>query len=252
MSDWNDHLARAIRALGRPGFPQALEAALARLIPFRICMIFSYDGRRRPQSLYHNMAGEVAGIVVGAYSDGPWLLDPFYGEISAGRRSGVFHLRELAPDGFFRTEYYQKHYRRTGIRDEMGIPAVLEGGATAVLSIARTLEAPGFSRTERRLYADVAPVVAALMAAHWGEARPSPDPTEAPQLETVLHRLARDLLTAREVEVIGMILKGYSAAAIAARLEISEGTVKVHRKNSYRKLGISSQAELFSLFIASV
>lgn len=257
MSVWNENLALAIRAVGGPGFPAALEDALASLIPFRICMVFSYDGQGKPQSLHHNMATDVASIVVQDYAAGPYLLDPFYAEVRAGRREGVFHLRELAPDSFFRSEYYLKHYRRTGIRDEMGIPATVAGGATAVVSIARTMEDAFFSRAERARYADVAPVVRALMFAHWGQSAsafraPSLSAaTEPPQLDTVLRRLAGDRLTGREIEVIGMILRGYSAAAIASGLDISEGTVKVHRKNAYRKLGISSQAQLFSLFIAS-
>ncbi|HAT43389.1 MAG TPA: hypothetical protein DCS87_16900, partial [Rheinheimera sp.] len=38
-------------------------------------------------------------------------------------------------------------------------------------------------------------------------------------------------------------------ALTAEKLQTSEGTVKIHRKNIYRKLDIGSQAELFSLFI---
>lgn len=257
MSVWNEKLALAICAIGRPDFALALEGALASLIPFRICMVFSYEGQGKPQSLHHNMAADVAAIVVQDYAAGPYLLDPFHAEVRAGRREGIFHLRELAPDGFFRSEYYLMHYRRTGIRDEMGIPATVAGGAVAVVSIARTMEAAFFTRAERARLADVAPVVRALMQAHWGQSSPDPrgaplpTATDPPQLDTVLRRLAGDRLTAREIEVIGLILKGYSAASIAFGLEISEGTVKVHRKNAYRKLGISSQAQLFSLFIAS-
>lgn len=256
MTVWNEKLALAISAIGGLGFPKALEDALASLIPFRIFMVFSYDGQGHPQALHHNMETEVASIVVQDYVAGPYLLDPFYTEVCAGRREGVFHLRELAPDSFFRSEYYLTHYHRTGIRDEMGIPVSLEGGATAVVSIARTKEGTSFSRAEMARYADVAPVVRALMFAHWRQTTafrvPSPDAaTEPPQLATVLRKLTGDVLTGREIEVIGMILKGYSAAAISSNLEISEGTVKVHRKNAYRKLGISSQAQLFSLFITS-
>lgn len=258
MSVWNEKLALAIGAVGRPDFPAALEDALSSLIPFRICMVFSYDGQGNPQPLHHNMATDVASIVVQDYAAGPYLLDPFYAELRTGRREGIYHLRALAPDSFFRSEYYLKHYRRTGIRDELGIPATLTEGVSAVLSIARTMEAPFFTRADFRRYAEVAPVVRALMSAHWAkptsEVRGSPPATaaEPPQLDTVLRRLAGDLLTTREIEIIGLILKGYSAAAIAAGLKISEGTVKVHRKNAYRKLEISSQAQLFSLFIASV
>jgi hypothetical protein len=45
------------------------------------------------------------------------------------------------------------------------------------------------------------------------------------------------------------MISGYSSALTAQRLNTSEGTIKIHRKNIYRKLDIGSQAELFSLFI---
>jgi DNA-binding CsgD family transcriptional regulator len=44
-------------------------------------------------------------------------------------------------------------------------------------------------------------------------------------------------------------LRGNSSKAIAKRLSISQETVKVHRRNLYAKLGVSSQSELFSLFL---
>ena len=40
-----------------------------------------------------------------------------------------------------------------------------------------------------------------------------------------------------------------ASISIATLLNISVGTVKVHRKNIYAKLEISSQSELFSLFL---
>jgi len=251
MSIWNEKLGLAIRLIGQIGLPRALEEALGAVLPFRICMVFSYDGNRKPQALHHNMPADVAAIVVGDYIAGPYLLDPFYTQLRASPRDGVFHLRDLAPDSFFRSEYFLKHYRRTGIRDELGIPCQIAPGVTIILSVARTMEAPAFTRSERRRLTEIAPIISALIFAHWGQTRPATDPgrAETPQLETVLRALAQDRLTAREIEVIGMVLKGYSAAAIAEDLSISHGTVKVHRKNAYRKLHISSQAELFLQFI---
>jgi DNA-binding CsgD family transcriptional regulator len=46
-----------------------------------------------------------------------------------------------------------------------------------------------------------------------------------------------------------MVLRGHSSEAIALRLGISTGTVKVHRRNVYRKLGISSQTQLLSVYL---
>jgi DNA-binding CsgD family transcriptional regulator len=52
-------------------------------------------------------------------------------------------------------------------------------------------------------------------------------------------------LTKREAEITAFILQGHSSLSISLILNISTETVKVHRKNIYRKLRISSQAELF-------
>src|SRR3546814_20372057 len=54
-------------------------------------------------------------------------------------------------------------------------------------------------------------------------------------------------LTPREAEVRDLLLRGCSTDAVALRLSISRHTVKAHRKAIFRKLGISSLAELLSL-----
>ena len=54
------------------------------------------------------------------------------------------------------------------------------------------------------------------------------------------------LLTPREVEVIELIAAGETNAGIAARLLISESTVKSHVKHILRKLGASHRAEAVS------
>lgn len=55
----------------------------------------------------------------------------------------------------------------------------------------------------------------------------------------------------REGEVIKMIVAGHSNYSIGSHLTITVGTVKIHRKNAYRKLRICSQSELFSLIFAA-
>jgi DNA-binding CsgD family transcriptional regulator len=56
-----------------------------------------------------------------------------------------------------------------------------------------------------------------------------------------------DALTAREREIVELMLRGCSSEAIALRLGRSRHTVKDHRKQIFRKLGIASLAELFAL-----
>ncbi len=51
-------------------------------------------------------------------------------------------------------------------------------------------------------------------------------------------------LTTREQDVARLVASGLSNKAIALRLGLREGTVKVHLHNIYQKLGISSRVEL--------
>jgi DNA-binding NarL/FixJ family response regulator len=53
-----------------------------------------------------------------------------------------------------------------------------------------------------------------------------------------------DALTPREVELVRMVSQGLRNKAIAERLAISEGTVKVHLHNIYEKLGVDGRLEL--------
>ena len=59
-------------------------------------------------------------------------------------------------------------------------------------------------------------------------------------------------LTPRASEVVNAILHGNASKAIAALLGISVETVKLHRKNAYRKLGVRNQSELFYRFIQTL
>ena len=56
-------------------------------------------------------------------------------------------------------------------------------------------------------------------------------------------------LRPRERDVIELVSQGFGSAAISTLLQVTLETVKTHRKRAYRKLHISSQAELFALML---
>ena len=60
------------------------------------------------------------------------------------------------------------------------------------------------------------------------------------------------LLSPREAEVCAGIILGYTTVGISLNCGISINTVATHRKRAYRKLGISSQNELFSRYFRLV
>lgn len=217
-------------------------------------MVFAYSGPAKPVSLYHNMTAERAATVIADYSKGPYLLDPFYNATVNLKETGVRRLRDLAPDQFYSSEYFKRHYVRTRIRDEVGFFFRPRADMGVVVSITRPIEQPLFSATELRTIRAAEPVISTLAESHWKDAgdnqasageRHQSDPINA-----ALDQMARNVLTAREIEITSLILRGHSSASIAALLKIVEGTVKIHRKNIYQKLSVSSQSELFSLFIS--
>jgi two-component system NarL family response regulator len=92
--------------------------------------------------------------------------------------------------------------------------------------------------------APVADVLAAVRAARAGRSCVSPHARER-----LAERSRSPELTAREREVLALLAEGRSNATIAAVLEITHGTVKLHVRSILAKLGVEdrSQAALVAL-----
>ncbi len=71
-------------------------------------------------------------------------------------------------------------------------------------------------------------------------------------IDAAVANFGTSLLTPREVQVLHLVLHGNSAKEAARSLNISLETVKQHRKSAYNKVGISSQKELFDLFVSAL
>ncbi len=254
-AEWHQALGQAVNALEMPEFPAILVAALHHVALFDYCVIFGYAGSGRPADLYDDFGPRRRDIFVSVYQSGPYLLDPFYHASRQRIQAGLYRLRELAPDRFYQSEYYRSYYIRTGLAEEIGFVIHPNDAATIVMSLMRAGHRTLFATRELRHLRAVAPVIIALAGRHWRDfAEPAshgarhPDPAMLPSFELP----GQPRLTRREGEVVSLVLRGHSSVAIAQELGIAAGTVKIHRKNIYAKLGLSSQAELFSLFLSSV
>jgi DNA-binding CsgD family transcriptional regulator len=60
-----------------------------------------------------------------------------------------------------------------------------------------------------------------------------------------------EMLTPREREILELLSTGLRAPSIAARLYLSQSTVRNHLSTAFRKMGVTSQAEFFELVAAS-
>ena len=59
------------------------------------------------------------------------------------------------------------------------------------------------------------------------------------------------LLTSREQEIASLASTGLSNKGIARRLELSEGTVKVHLHNIFQKTGVQRNVGAFGAIITT-
>ncbi len=258
---WNSAVGDAISALATPQFPQSLVNALRLVAGFDHSVMFAYCGEARPLDLFDNFPPGKRRIFVTAYQEGPYMLDPFFLAGSRGVHKGLYRLRDLAPDRFYQSEYFRSYYVQTGLSEEIGFFVHLPADVTAVISLMRTDQSPPFNAREFRELKACEPVVGALARQHWqglyrrfstADASGDGPPAIQRQIEFAFHNFGKSVLTPREREVVEYVLKGYSSDAIGKILEISAGTVRIHRKNIYAKLGINSQGELFSQFIEAL
>ena len=93
-------------------------------------------------------------------------------------------------------------------------------------------------------------IVAAIEAAAQGLVVLHPDILTALQRTEPVRRSPGELdgaLTAREIEVLGMLAEGLANKNIAFRLGISEHTVKFHIASIFTKLSASSRAEAVAI-----
>ncbi len=257
--NWHDKVAKVIAAEDTPAFPAVLVSALRCVVPFDFSVLFVYRGQFRPVCVHDTFTPKQRVVFVDDYQEGPYLLDPFYKFCADQSKPGLYRLREIAPDRFYHSEYYRSYYRRTGLAEEIGFLIELDHGMMLVISLMRAGSSAPFSDRDFNKLRKVEPMIHAVSARHWQNPEflrdhhktHTPDPIVLDShVTSAFEKFGDGILTRREGEVVRMVLRGHSSESIGNRFGISTGTVKIHRRNIYAKLGISSQSELFSLFIS--
>lgn len=258
---WNDSLAATVAAIGTTDFAPALIDALKHVAPFNYSVIFAYCRSARPVDLFDTFPAAKRRVFVDDYQAGPYLLDPLFIAKPETWGPGPHRVADLAPDRFPQSEYFRSYYVQTGLSEEIAFFVPIKSGTRIVISLMRDAgRLQAFATRERKRLQSIAPLVVAAATHHWKdiEARfsgPNPDSrineTER-LLVSAFHRFGEGRLTPRESEIAELVLKGNSSEAIGKILGIATGTVRIHRKNIYMKLGIGSQGELFSRFVASI
>jgi DNA-binding CsgD family transcriptional regulator len=208
-----------------------------------------------PEILHHTINPEDARHYLDRYIAGPYLLDPLYQLAMKPNKPLMCRFRDAQPDRFRSSEYYHQYCERTHLVDEMDFVLGVSDTTTVVLVVAR--RARMFSKAELQRLQLISSIVSNAMRNIWN--RWSARGDAAPRDRALHHRLTTEfenfgegVLTARERQITQLLLRGHSSKSVARELDIAPGTVMVHKRNLFSKLGITSQYELFSLFISNL
>jgi DNA-binding CsgD family transcriptional regulator len=264
---WAAASAEIVDHLDEPILPALLARALSTFIAYEFSVIFIYCGNANPIHIHDTFPNPAARAGLINYVKSTYVLNPFYTAYQRGLASGVYRMRDLAPDGFFDNDLFQK-YKISGTSSEEigyltdGWPAgqeelcvALEMGNNecAEITLSRKSDLGGFVDKDIVNLSPIIPFLAAAFRRYWRQARftylaSTPDT----RTDDAFRTFGGNRLSPRERQLSQLLLRGHSTISVGLQLGISPTTVKTHRKNLYAKLGIGTQFELFALFLDSL
>ena len=259
--DWYLEISNIILNIDLPSLPSKLMDSIKQIIDFEHAVIFGYCEGHRPTFLFDGFSKRHKMSLVAPYLNGSYLVDPFYTACVDKIEPGLYRMSDIAPDKFYEQVGAHPGYISPCISDdpgylseEIGVFARTEHGAYIVISLMRPHNAPPFSSAEFSWLARIEPVIRSVMERYWNDLGTGEQDTSSTAclsnfVDSAFESFGDPVLTHREREVARLVLRGHSSESIAVYLKISPSTVKIHRRNIYSKLNISSQSELFSLFI---
>ncbi len=251
MVDWHRSLALIIENDFNDAALQELMNALERLVNAQSSSAIVYPHGQKPFVAKHRLLPEHDPVIhLDRYLEGAYLVDPCYQFVREQRSEGFRTISDVAPEGFGASEYYRIYYHATELVDEAFFALQSVENSAIVVSLGRHSPAPPFVQEEKALLGAVFLLVKTIInkwtLGNHAKRHPRGNTME---LDLALANFGTSLLTHREQVIVNLLLRGHSMKSIAAQLNNSVETIKTHRKSIYRKLDVSSQAELFYLFI---
>jgi DNA-binding CsgD family transcriptional regulator len=250
--------AEIVRHIDRDSLLPTLGCALAELVPHRNFIVFCYRDNCVAELIHANLDLAKLRNDMAKYINGLYVIDPFFISATNGRRRGVLRLEDIAPEEFEHSEYHRMFYKDVNVLDEVRFVTEINGDEFVHVFVERETPDGRYTARDLQILRDIEAFVDAVIEKHWEWRRMSAsvcsaDPTPLKfGMRNVIRNLKNQALTAREIDIVELSIKGHSSKSIAHSLEIAEGTVINHKRHIYDKLGISSQSQLFHIFLQAL
>jgi DNA-binding CsgD family transcriptional regulator len=251
-AEWHLAIADIIGLDNGKEIASGLIAAIDSVVTHEGTCLIAFHKDARPDVLHHTLEPAGRKHYLERYLAGPYLLDPLYQLAIRPSKPSLCRFRDELPDRFRSSEYYHQYCERTHLLDEMDYLTPISTKTTVALVVGRRSRM--FSKAELQRLELIEPIVQASIRRIWdawtsrSKTRDGDDDVHK-RLTQCFDKFGESVLTARERQISQLLLRGYSSKSIARELKIAPGTVMVHKRNMFSKLGISSQYELFSMLI---
>lgn len=256
IEEFSEHTAQVLNHISSDCFSESLQKLLNSLAVFSNMFLLEFKRSQAPTDIFSWIPeGSLSTFYKENYFKFGFQLDPFYRLTLNNFANGAYTIRQIAPDRFFTSEYYKNYYLDAQMGDEIGILTQVSDDTVLHLSIGRLKFEPGFTKHEINRIRQHTALICKLLELHHQNhlqncAAGDRTGSALPMEERLKQWCATDRdcdLTDREAQIAALILQGHSSMSAALNLDIATETVKVHRKNLYRKLRVGTQAELFAL-----
>ena len=248
----NPSMARVVESIGHEHFGPALAYYLHHLCgadhfaAFRV----SPDDLREVAACCIEPERTARDQVESYVKQGWWKRDPAMTEaqrcLLGPDPSSIIHV-DFSDDGY--TDLRPRVYPH--VRDRI-LLCGRSANAAFGLSVLRADPHSPFTDEAMEKLGQCADVLMAVLGKHADICQTRPNVaqalTELPGIETCI--VATSSLPRREAEVCARILYGLSSVGISLDLSVSEETVKTYRKRAYQRLGIGSERELLTWYLA--
>ncbi|TQV83836.1 helix-turn-helix domain-containing protein [Denitrobaculum tricleocarpae] len=262
-----DRADELVSAIGRDDFFALLSSALGDILHFEFLIVFLYRKDAAPARLHDSITAARHRKGLNNYLKNTYVLNPFYQALRKGVEPGVYFMKNFMPAPCDLENRQQDFRLRVDSYEEIGfltedwpsgmqellLVMPIDPSTLVEVSLSKKEAGGGFTAGNVTELRGVFSFLHALIRKHWEVASHLLAPElEAPLLERLFMNFGQDVLSERERQVIRLVLLGHSSTSVALNLGVALPTVKSHRRNAYAKLEISSQAELFALFMSSV
>lgn len=249
---WSESLAAVIETIDEASTPRRLCAAMGKLVPVDFSGVFILRRHSAPIAILDDIP---PGAEAASYLESLYLLDPVYDHFLRGTLPTCTLLKDICPDDFFESDYFQKYWSHVNIVSEFSINTHYDEDTLVHMPLSRVDGSEPFSNADTKKLTAVSPVVVATMRRFWAaqgasfESGASKADSFHTHLRFVMDNFGCSLLTAREMDIMQLTMRGYSDKLSARELGITPGTVRNHKKSIFSKLHVSSQGQVFGLLL---